>query len=350
MKTVCFFNNKGGVGKTTLACNVASCIAKYHDRRVVLVDADPQGNATQLILSETRLDSFYRRHMKSAPKASKKAQAVTLFDVLQPLAAGEPTIHENISPLPSSDSRFNIDLIPGHPEVALLEDKLSQAWLSFGGGDVGGARVTNWSAQLNAALDTDYDLAIYDVGPSLGALNRTVLVGADYFLTPMGCDIFSLMGVTNIAGWLKKWLEAYASAVAKCKQTWEIGEFPIRTDTTLIARFIGYTVQQYIAKSKGGKRRATKAYERILGEIPPTVTTELGQFVASHVSPTALRLPDVPHMYSLVPLAQSSNAPIDALESADGLVGTQYIQKAEYATFVKALSSSILTNLNLGVE
>src|SRR5947209_391812 len=110
MKTVCFFNNKGGVGKTTLACNVASCIAKYNKLRVILVDADPQGNATQLILPESELDSFYRRHMKSGPKASKKAQAVTLFDVLQPLAAGEPTIHEKISPLAANNNRFGVDL------------------------------------------------------------------------------------------------------------------------------------------------------------------------------------------------------------------------------------------------
>jgi hypothetical protein len=267
---------------------------------------------------------------------------------LQPIAAGEPNIHGSVSPLPASENRFNVDLIPGHPEVALLEDKLSQAWLSFGGGDVGGARITNWSTQLNAAIADDYDIAIYDVGPSLGALNRSVLVGADYFITPMGCDIFSLMGVTNISGWLKKWLDAYVNAIEKCKQTWEIDEFEMRTDVNSIARFIGYTVQQYITKSKGGKRRATRAFERIMEEIPPTVTTELGQFVAPYINPTDLRLPDVPYMYSLVPLAQSANAPIGALESADGLVGTQYIQKDEYSKFLKTLSESIVDNLDLG--
>lgn len=348
MKSVCFFNNKGGVGKTTLACNIAAFLAEKHEQRVIVVDADPQGNATQLIVPENELDAFYRRHRKSVQRVSRKTQAISLFDILQPIAAGEPTIHGNIQPLSASDNRFNVDLIPGHPEVALLEDKLSQAWLSFGGGDVGGARITNWSTQLNSAIDDGYDIAIYDVGPSLGALNRSVLVGADYFITPMGCDIFSLMGVTNISGWLKKWLTAYAGAVEKCQQTWEIDEFAIRTETSDIARFIGYTVQQYIAKSKGGKRRATKAYERIMEEIPLTVTTELGQFVAPHINPTDLRLPDVPHMYSLVPLAQSANAPIDALESADGLVGTQYIQKDEYGKFIKMLSESIVKNLELG--
>ena len=350
MKTVCFFNNKGGVGKTTLACNVASCIARYNSLRVIVVDADPQCNATQLILPARVLNDLYRRQSKLAPKPSKKPSAITLFDVLQPLAAGEPSVHKNVHPLARENNRFVVDLIPGHPEVALLEDKLSQAWLSFGGGDLGGARITNWCTQLSAALTDSYDLAIYDVGPSLGALNRTVLIGADYYVTPMGCDIFSLMGISNISGWLAKWLTAYQDAISKCKQTWEIAEYPIREDTDAIARFVGYTVQQYIAKSKGKLRRPTKAYEQILEEIPPTVTTELGKFVAQHVAPTDLRLPDVPHMYSLVPLAQSANAPIDALESKDGLVGTQYVQKDEYGSFVRKLSAAVLKNLDLDVE
>jgi len=316
MKTVCFFNNKGGVGKTTLACNVASCISKHFKCRVVVVDGDPQCNATQLLLPERELNVLYRLRLKRGARASRKASAVTLFDVLQPLAAGEPTIHENVSPLSAKDNRFQVDLVPGHPEVALLEDKLSQAWLSFGGGDIGGARITNWCTQLNRSLARDYELAIYDVGPSLGALNRTVLVGADFFLTPMGCDIFSIMGVSNISGWLGKWLTAYADGIAKCKQTWEISDYPIRSDTGAIARFVGYTVQQYITKAKSGQRRPTKAFERILKDIPPAVATELGAFMAPHVGPGDLRLPDVPHMYSLVPLAQSANAPIDDVEGS----------------------------------
>jgi cellulose biosynthesis protein BcsQ len=344
MKTVCFFNNKGGIGKTTLLCNVASYLASSK-RKVLVVDADPQCNATQLILEETTTIELYqsatRRH-----RAKLQTPAVTLFDVLQPIAAGEPTINTRLQPLSGAKNRFGVDLIPGHPNLALLEDKLSQAWLSFGGGDLGGARITNWNTQLTNALTERYDLVFYDVGPSLGALNRSVLVGTDYFLTPMGCDIFSIMGLTNIARWLTNWLAAYEDAIKKCRQGgWSVEEYPIHVDTLSLARFIGYTVQQYITKSIKGKRRATKAYEKILQQIPQTVVEHLSLFFPPHLSANAVQLPDVPHMYSLVPLAQNANSPIHKVGAADGLAGAQYEQQTEYVKFIKELSQSILNNL-----
>jgi cellulose biosynthesis protein BcsQ len=52
MRSIAFFNNKGGVGKTTLLCNVAAFLAREKDKKVLIVDADPQCNATQLMLDD----------------------------------------------------------------------------------------------------------------------------------------------------------------------------------------------------------------------------------------------------------------------------------------------------------
>ena len=101
-------------------------------------------------------------------------------------------------------------------------------------------------------------------------------------------------------------------------------------------------MQQYITKSIKGERRATKAYEKILRRIPGAISRELGPFVAPGVEAGKLHLGDVPNMFSLVPLAQSANAPIVELTASDGLVGAQYSQKDTYVTFIDTLAQNLL--------
>jgi cellulose biosynthesis protein BcsQ len=351
MKSICFFNNKGGVGKTTLLSNVSSYLATEFSLRVVVVDADPQCNATQLILGEDRVQRLYR--LPDARKPSSPRNRTTLFDVLRPITIGESAISTPPPLIKKHENRFGVDLLPGHPQLALLEDRLSQAWLQLSGGDVGGARQSNWNTQLCRALDKSYDIAFFDVGPSLGALNRSVLLGADFFVTPMGCDVFSLLGVTNIAQWLTSWFTHYERSIEACRRAGfsvELEEFGVRESISGIARFIGYTVQQYITKSKEGKRRATTSYEAIKKKIPPTVQQHLGSFVAAHIKAQDLELPDVPHMYSLVPLAQSASCPIHVLSSKDGLAGAQPQQKAIYTDFIRKLAEAVLTNVDVEVS
>ena len=77
------------------------------------------------------------------------------------------------------------------------------------GGKTGGIRRSNWCAALTEFLDDDYDLAFFDIGPSLGSLNRSVLLGIQHFISPVGADLFSIFGIRNIAAWLRQWLKDY---------------------------------------------------------------------------------------------------------------------------------------------
>ena len=344
-RSLCLFNNKGGVGKTTLACNVAAQLARKENLKVLLVDADPQCNATQLILSDEQTGYLYEQ---GAIKIKGTEQRIdTLREVFSPLVAGEATLKPPFSVVKAEHSRFGIDLLPGHPQVALLEDKLSQNWGAFVSGDLGGVRVTNWNTQLLRHFRDTYDLIVYDVGPSLGALNRAVLVGIDFFLAPMGCDIFSLIGIDNIASWLKDWQDVYKLGLAQCNRHHEkaIPEYDIKTDDAKMCRFVGYTVQQYITKTIRNKRRATGAYEEILKSIPKRISHRLSTLTAPGLGDADLPLGDVPHMFSLVPLAQTAHAPIDQLTRADGLSGGQYGQQEDYQKFIGELSKSLLRNL-----
>lgn len=340
--SICFFNNKGGVGKTTLACNVASYLAESERLSVLLVDADPQCNATQLVLPDAMTERIYS-------PAEPRPEVDTLREVLSPLLAGDASLSANHRPATPLTNRFGVSVLAGHPHVALLEDKLSNGWTEFLGGDLGGARVTNWNTQLLSHLKPHYDLIVYDVGPSLGALNRSILVGADYFMAPMGCDIFSLIGIENIASWIAQWRGNYDEAYKRCAKNHgaNLRKFAseVRASSSLIARFVGYTVQQYITKTIRDEKRPTEAYETILEQIPEQIRESLSPFLAPHLTPEDVRLGDVPHMYSLVPLAQTAHAPIHRLNAKDGLSGGQYAQQRQYEEFISALASSLMRNL-----
>lgn len=344
--SLCFFNNKGGVGKTTLACNVASYLAETENLNILLIDGDPQCNATQLVLSDDTTEQLY------SPLGL--ANIDTLKQVLLPLLKGDASLGTTHKVAGPDTNRFGISMIPGHPHVALLEDRLSTNWTQFMGGDLGGARVSNWNTQLLSHLKPQYDLIIYDVGPSLGALNRSILLGVDYFIAPMGCDIFSLIGIENIADWIAQWRsyydQAYSQVIARHEVVLAEYTGEVRTASSIMARFIGYTVQQYITKTIRDEKRATVAYEAILKKIPDEIATSLGPFVAPRLTVEQVRLGDVPHMFSLVPLAQTAHTPIHRLTGREGLSGGQYQQQRQYQEFIGKLTASLMRNLRRTAE
>ncbi|CAN7768010.1 AAA family ATPase [Paenibacillus sp. LjRoot153] len=343
MKTVIFFNNKGGVGKTTLAVNIASFLQLVKNKRVLLVDADPQSNSTQMILSEEHWERIY----------SPDSRETTLLSFMEPISLGEPTLDLTHVPFPKEGNRFGIDLIPGHPRLSLLEDKLSNSWNDCSAGDPGGFRVTNWMNLLKSHFANDYDLIIFDVGPSLGALNRSILLNSDAFITPMGCDIFSLMGVQNMSEWINSWETIYRSALTVLVEKHprlDYGRYQINTNTSRNYCFIGYSVQQYITKVIDGERRGIASYDRIKYLIPEAMATYLDDFLDEGMTMENCDLGDIPHLFSLVPLAQSNNAPIHQLRKSDGLVGNQYKIMRDYTKVMDSVCDKILSNLGETVQ
>jgi cellulose biosynthesis protein BcsQ len=344
MKTICFFNNKGGVGKTTLTCNIAASFAQALKRRVLVIDCDPQCNATQLIIGDQRTSEYY------FPERVTNAGFSTILDVVNPIQEGDSEINADVNPLLGSQNRFGVDLIAGHPRLSIVEDTLSQAWNSVIGGSIGGLRQSNWCSALLEILDNRYDVAFIDLGPSLGSINRSVLLGSDYFVTPLGSDVFSIVGVRNIAEWLDQWTGFYDRGLDTSNRIspGALERYPtVRRTVPITQGYIGYTLQQYIAKSKGGVRRPTVAFDRILNRVPTEIEQSLGRFFAPGLSMREAKLGDVPNMFSIIPLAQSANVPIIALESSDGLVGAQFKQKEDYSNILARLSNSLARNVDI---
>ncbi len=117
-----------------------------------------------------------------------------------------------------------------------------------------------------------------------------------------------------------------------------------------MARFIGYTVQQYLTKTIRSEKRPTAAFEEILGKIPSQVKQSLSHIFAPALDLEHVKLGDVPYMYSLVPLAQTRHTPIHGLTSKDGLSGGQFSQQKQYNSFIGGLAKSLISNLKTAQE
>lgn len=336
------FNNKGGVGKTTLTCNVAAYFATKHSKRILVIDCDPQCNCTQLVMGQAFTTDFYW-----SGKATD--EITTIKDILQPIEDGDSQINTDIRPILASKNRFNVDIIPGHPGFSIVEDRLGSAWHDLLAGDLGGIRKTNWNTELCRVLKNRYDLVFFDLGPSLGSINRSVLVGCDKFITPMGSDIFSILGVRNISAWLAQWLSLYDNGIKLCDDRTpnRLKDYTVKRDLEIVSGYLGYTMQQYITKSKGGVRRPTAAYEDIIKDVPAEVFAALGNFFPSNLTIEKAHMGDVPHLYSLIPLAQAVAAPIFDLKGNDGLVGAQFKQREQYVGILAAIVTSLSNNLTM---
>ncbi|MCW1777643.1 ParA family protein [Pantoea ananatis] len=339
MKSIAVFNNKGGVGKTTLLCNLAADLSISAEKNVLVVDCDPQCNTTQLVMGEDFSNEFYW--------GTHNEDTTTISDLLQPIQEGDANISDDFKPITRDRNRFGIDLIIGHPSLSFLEDKLSQAWGEVSAGELGGYRKTNWPRMLSKNFLKPYDIVLFDVGPSLGALNRSVLLGCDYFITPMGTDIFSILGLRNISKWLTDAIETYEHGTAQCskKNPGGFEKYSIPQTPSIRSGFVGYTLNQYLTKSKAGERIATDRYEEILKKVPAEINDLCQNFGRPGLSSHQTKLGDVPHLYSLIPLAQTRAAPIFSLASKDGIVGSQYKMVENYRKIVGRISERFLENI-----
>jgi cellulose biosynthesis protein BcsQ len=295
-----FFNNKGGVGKTSLVYHLAHMYAEM-GRRSLVADLDPQANLSAAFIDDERLEELW----PDGPHPR------TLFGNIEPLLRGVGDIEREPHAEPVES---NLGLLVGDLALARFEDELSAQWPLCLDGKERAFRVVSafWRLMQSAALRTRAEFVLVDLGPNLGAINRAALVAADYLVVPLTPDLFSLQGLRNLGPTVRTWRSEWQERLKRGPANLALPSGRIEP--------VGYVVMQHAVRLD----RPAKAYERWVDRIPDVYATE----VVGETAPSgAQRQTDrhcigmVKHYRSLMPMAQEARKPMFQLRPADGAIG-----------------------------
>lgn len=305
MKTVAFFNNKGGVGKTSMVYHL-SWMFRDLGQSVLAVDLDPQSNLTSNFLDETAVEQLW----------PEGPHPQTILGAVDPLIESLGDIKPP-KPIAIADK---LHLIAGDLGLSTFEDRLSEAWgkclddKPAMAGD-GFRVVTAFHRIIEAGTNqVSADIALIDVGPNIGAMNRAALVAADYVVIPLGADLFSLQGLRNLGPTLRDWRQGWSTR--KC------GRVPVGLSLPSGNMLpIGYVLLNPSVRGN----RPVKSYLKWANRIPGVYSSEVLD-KDSKATPVDFdsdpnRLAMLKHFKSLMPMAQDARKPMFYLTSADGAIG-----------------------------
>jgi len=310
VKTIAFFNNKGGVGKTTLCFHLSHMLSRM-GLRVLAVDLDPQANLTASFCTPEDVEAIWA-----------DAGPTDIAKCLAPLDAIE------VTPLPSPVLRpvtGALALLPGSMDLGKLEGSLADAWLRLQTPQPGAHirwTIAFWTLIQRAADHYEPDVVLLDVGPNLGAITRAALLATDQVVVPLAADVFSIQGLRNLGPTLRDWQKHWGDVRKTATQDGRGEPLPIGT-----MQPAGYVVLQHVVR----KDRPVKAFARWFERIPAAYWESVLQTSAPAPSDPSVDphcLGQVKNYQSLMPLSQDANKPMFDLTSGDGAIGghQNYVQ------------------------
>jgi cellulose biosynthesis protein BcsQ len=327
LKSISIFNNKGGVGKTTLTYHLAHALGEL-GKKTLIIDLDPQCNLTIFALAEEQIYDIWRREdpyiddFNSARLKDKKYSDVleeprSIHFLLKPTEDGTAELDSLPPPI---EIATNLDIIPGRLTLHLYEDKIASRWSDVYQGDPLAVRTVTRPRSIadEYAKHYGYDVVIYDTSPSLGALNKTIISLVDGFVVPCNPDMFSLYGIRNIGNSLTIWKKQF-DTIFHLLSDEKRAQFPSQ-----FVRFLGFTI--YNARKYSGLNDwdLALAHYNFAQQIPETIIAYVKKEIRSHLSEDQISNPiggkSVMHSHSTLPsMAQKYHVPIWQVPSFQNL-------------------------------
>jgi cellulose biosynthesis protein BcsQ len=324
---IAFFNNKGGVGKTSLVYHLSWMFADL-GVRTLAADLDPQANLSGACLDEERLENLL------------STTGTSIFDAYEPLKRGRG----DIKPINVVDIAPNLGLILGDLRVSELEDDLSDSWTKALDGDERAFLVCSAFFRIlqDAAKVRGASLILMDLGPNLGAINRAALIAANFIVVPLAPDLFSLQGLQNLGPTLKKWRAAWQS---RLQQQHDL-DFELPAG---LMQPMGYIVLQHAVRLD----RPVKAYEKWMVRIPSTYRKYVDETLAAKDNVSLYsdpnRIAQIKNYRSLMPLAQEAHKPMFHLKPADGAMGAHFTAAGDVRNDFEVVARDIARRAGISI-
>jgi chromosome partitioning protein len=329
---ISIFNNKGGVGKTTYMFHIAHLL-EQSNKTVLMVDCDSQCNLTAYALPESNIERSWSERGNSIWRAIEPVYR-SIGDIRQ---RGPSQISPNSYP--------NLYIVPGDLLLSNYEDLLGDTWNSAKGGSESSLRVQsaiyryiNWAANRVQA-----DVIMVDLGPNLGALNRSVLGASDYFIIPISPDLFSIRGTENLGSKLEAWRQGWE----QCNDAWKDKSLALPHGRPT---FLGYVMQQHNIR-EDSEEKMTKGWQifgnRIESAIQENIVNRLAKLDQVHYwSDKTFNLGKIPNLHSLIPYSLEAKKPVFDCTSADGLRGAHISRARDSVEYFEPIAQRLLSVIN----
>lgn len=289
---ITIYNHKGGVGKTTLAVNIAFALSAL-GKSVLLVDSDPQCNLTSYLLSDDVVDDLLDH--------SNDQNGRTIWSAVKPVIDSTGSVR-----LVDLTEIGNVSLLPGDIRLSEFEEVLGDAWADGFKRRMGALRATSSISYLVSSLSSqsDFDFVFYDTGPNIGPLNRVLLLDSDFFIVPVACDLFSTRALFTLGQAVTRWIIDAQTIDA------------IAPDGAMALKgkpeFLGYIPQRFKVYGQGMTLEASSYHKAIKSRVHRDVSSVLRRIdrklaPARSADPVVGKVQD---LASVVQAAQRQGVPI----------------------------------------